>query len=76
MRERFTSVFQMRVKGFLVEPASIGEEAVIETPTKRRLRGILSEVNPAYTHSFGPPIPELSSIGSEVRTLLREKGSL
>lgn len=67
---------EMRVKGFLAESASIGEEAVIETPSGRRLRGILSEVNPAYTHSFGSPIPELSTIGNEVRTLLREKGEL
>ena len=67
---------EMRVKGFLVESASIGEQAVIETPTGRRLRGILSEFNPAYTHSFGPPIPELSTIGNEVRTLLREKGEM
>lgn len=67
---------EMRVKGFLVESASIGEQAVIETSTGRRLCGMLSEVNPAYTHSFGPPIPELSTIGNEVRTLLREQGDI
>ena len=65
---------EMRVKGFLVAPASIDEDAEIETPSGRRLRGKLSEVNPPYTHSFGFPIPELSTIGKSVRALLREKG--
>ena len=61
---------EMRVKGFLAAPAALGEEAEIITPAGRRLRGALNEVNPPYTHGFGPPIPELSSIGQEVRALL------
>ena len=67
---------EMRVKGFLVSSAAIGEKVEISTPTGRRLNGILTEVNPAYTHSFGPPIPALSTIGSEVRELLRGKGTI
>jgi hypothetical protein len=66
---------QMRVKGFLSAPAAIGEQADIETLSGRQLRGTLVQVNPAYTHSFGAPIPELSTIGCEVRALLRDKGS-
>jgi hypothetical protein len=65
---------EMRVKGFLADPAFLGEEAEIETPAGRRLRGKLVEVNPSYTHGFGPPIPELSVIGTEVRAILRERG--
>lgn len=64
---------EMRAKGFLITPAAIGEACEIETTTRRRLHGTLSEVNPAYTHSFGSPIPELTTIGNEVRALLREK---
>ena len=67
---------EMRVKGYLVAPASIGKEAEIETPTGRRLSGTLSEINPPYTHSFGSPIPELSTIGKSVRTLLRDRGQM
>ncbi len=63
---------EMRVKGFLLARAAIGEDAEIETPAGRRLRGNLVEANPAYTHGFGPPIPELSTIGSAVRRILRE----
>ena len=65
---------EMRVKGYLLKPAAIGGNAEIETPSGRHLRGRLAEVNPAYTHSFGKPVPELSSIGREVRALLRHKG--
>ena len=64
---------EMRVKGFLLEPAAPGAEVEIETPAGRRLQGILTEVNPAYTHGFGSPIPELSAIGGEVRSMLRDR---
>ena len=62
---------EMRVKGVLVAPAALGEEAEIRTPAGRRLRGILIACRPAYTHGFGPPIPELLPIGAEVRAMLR-----
>ena len=65
---------EMRVKGFLAEERAIGEEAEIITAAGRRLSGVLAEVNPAYAHGFGPPIQELSTIGSEVRALLGHAG--
>jgi hypothetical protein len=64
---------EMRVKGFLVAPAALGEETEVLTPAGRQLRGILRQVNPAYTHGFGAPLPELSAIGPEVRAMLRER---
>lgn len=67
---------EMRVKGFLVEPASLDEEVEIITTVGRHLRGTLVEVNPAYTHQFGAPIAELSTIGGEVRAILRERGCI
>ncbi len=67
---------EMRVKGFLAAPAALGEQAEIVTLAGRRLRGTLTQVNPAYTHGFGPPIPELSTIGEEVRAMLRARGRL
>lgn len=63
---------EMRVKGFLVAPALLQEEAEIITPAGRRLRGVVREINPEYSHGFGAPLAELSAIGQEVRTLLRE----
>jgi hypothetical protein len=61
---------EMKVKGFLVADAVVGEEATITTTTGRTLTGRLTEVNPAYTHQFGSPIPELLPIGRELRTIL------
>ncbi len=67
---------EMRVKGFLLQPASLHEEVEIVTTVGRHLRGTLVEVNPAYTHQFGAPIPELLIIGGEVRAILRERGCI
>ena len=64
---------EMRVKGFLAHAAARGDDAEIVTPAGRRLRGTLVDVNPAYSHGFGPPIPELSPIGQEVRAILRAR---
>lgn len=64
---------EMRVKGTLAAPAALGTEAEVITAAGRRLRGTLVAVNPAYSHSFGAPIPELTPIGSEVRARLRER---
>ena len=64
---------EMRVKGFLLRDAEKGEEAEIITPSGRTVRGVLTEINPAYTHMFGRPIPELSPIAGEIRTILRER---
>lgn len=67
---------EMRVKGFLAKSAALGEEAEIVTPTGRLLHGTLVEINPAYTHGFGSPIPELSTIGGEARAILRKRGRI
>jgi hypothetical protein len=63
----------MRVKGFLVAAAAVGDDAEIVTRAGRRVRGTLTEVDPAYGHGFGPPLLELSTIGEEVRAMLRER---
>ena len=62
---------EMRVKGYLLAPAAAGEEAEIVTAAGRRLRGVIRDVNPAYSHGFGVPIAELCGIGRELRALLR-----
>lgn len=61
---------EMRVKGFLLEDARLGDAVAIRTPAARQLHGTLSRANPGYDHSFGPPIPALSTIADEVRALL------
>ncbi|MFC1674232.1 2-amino-4-oxopentanoate thiolase subunit OrtA [Pseudomonadota bacterium] len=61
---------EMRAKGFLTHDAIIGETCEITTQAGRRLSGELAAINPAYDHGFGAPVPELSTIGAEVRALL------
>jgi hypothetical protein len=65
---------EMRIKGFLTHAATLGEEAEIITPAGRTLTGILTAIQPAYTHLYGPPVPELLPIGGEVRAILRTRG--
>ena len=63
---------ELCVKGFLATPGRRGEEVEIVTAAGRHLRGALVDANPAYTHGFGAPLPELLDIGGEVRALLRD----
>ncbi len=66
---------EMKVTGFMLHDAVMGEEVGIMTLAGRTISGVLTAVNPGYTHTFGPPISELSSIGREVRTILRNRGN-
>jgi len=65
---------QMRVKGFAVHDGEVGQTMTVRTPTGRSLSGALEEVEPAYTHGFGAPVPELLGIGRELRALLTASG--
>lgn len=61
---------EMRVRGFLVEDASVGDLVTIETLTGRHVSGKLVEVAPTYSHSFGNHIPEIFVIGKQLRGML------
>lgn len=67
---------ELRVKGFLLGEARMGEEVTIRTIVDRELAGTLVAVNPRYEHDFGAPVPELLTIGHELREFLtgRELG--
>jgi hypothetical protein len=67
---------EMKVKGFLLQDAAVGEDVDIITPAGRVLTGTLTAIHPAYTHQYGPPIPELLPIGGEVRAILRARGKV
>ncbi|HHY35381.1 MAG TPA: 2-amino-4-ketopentanoate thiolase [Firmicutes bacterium] len=63
---------QCWMKGWALGEARVGERVKIRTPAGRTVEGTLAVVNPGYTHSFGPSVPELQGIGEELRKLLRE----
>jgi len=61
---------EMRVKGFLLKEAEVGQETSVSTVTGRLARGTLEAVEPWHTHGFGQAIPELLTIGPELRRFL------
>lgn len=63
---------EMIVKGYLKGDAKVGDEVEITTAVGRVVSGKLTAVNPPYDHGFGEPIPELITIGNEVREIIGE----
>ena len=53
----------LKASGFLVAAAELGREATIRTIIGLEYRGRVVAVNPGYSHSFGPTVPELLTIG-------------
>ncbi len=53
------------VDGFLTAPAALGGEATIRTIIGRTHTGVLSRINPGYSHSFGETVDEILTIGTE-----------
>jgi hypothetical protein len=56
--------FETWINGWLVEDAELGEQARVRTPAGRLVEGVLVEVAPGYTHSFGSPPPPLQAAGT------------
>ena len=55
------------VKGFARAGAAMGERVAVETMTGRVVEGVLTDINPGYTHTFGRPAPELVHVGRDLR---------
>jgi 2-amino-4-ketopentanoate thiolase alpha subunit len=55
--------YVLRLSGFLVEEAELGQEASVRSLIGRSHRGLLRAVNPGYDHGFGATVPELLTIG-------------
>jgi len=55
--------YVMRVSGFLLDDAAVGNPARVRTLIGRELSGTLTIVNPSYEHSFGETVQELLDIG-------------
>lgn len=64
-----------RIKGFLVDDATVGDHAAVETAIGRTVEGTLIGINPPYGHDFGRPVPELLPVGGELRSLLAKGGT-
>jgi 2-amino-4-ketopentanoate thiolase alpha subunit len=64
---------EMRVKGFAVQGGSMGDCIEIRTLNGRMMKGTLITKNPSYHHGYGSPIPELLTVGLELKALLEEE---
>lgn len=64
---------ELRIKGFAQGEAEIGQEIAIRTLLNRTEVGTLEEVWPRHSHDFGRPIPELLTIGQEVKEFLGKR---
>ncbi len=60
------------IKGWSSQSAEVGQEIEITTLSGRVVKGRLAEVNPGFTHTYGPAVPELTPVGRELRTVLKE----
>ncbi len=58
------------VKGFACGEATLGEECEVETMTGRVVRGRVSDLDPAYTHTFGSQPREIAGVGRDLRARL------
>lgn len=63
---------EMWCKGFAQHEAELGEELTVETVIGQKLTGTLCDLKPRYDHDFGEPVPELLTIGMELRKILEE----
>jgi hypothetical protein len=55
--------FESWINGWLLEKAGLGDLVRLRTPAGRVVEGVLVEVEPGYTHSFGSPPPSLQRAG-------------
>jgi hypothetical protein len=62
--------FTARVRGFLVAPARLGEDATVETLVGRQVTGRLEQVGPRNPADFGDPSAELLTVGVDARRRL------
>jgi hypothetical protein len=58
---------EARIKGFLLQDASVGEKVKIRTLADRVIEGTLTGENPPLKHGYGRPSPELLQISREIR---------
>lgn len=66
---------EMFVRGFIQSQARVGEECTVVTATGRKVAGVLREIFPRYPHDFGRPVPEMLTIGPELRRLIGRRQS-
>lgn len=66
----------MWVRGNTLENSDLGEVVEIETISGRIVKGKVTQVEPAYTHSFGKYIGDISYIGKQAKEILYKNSEI
>lgn len=64
-----TLPYEVVVRGLLIRPASVGEQATVRTAVGREVTGTLDEIEPADAHGFGRPVPALVAVTASISEL-------
>lgn len=68
--ETKSTPLMMWVRGFTTTECNLGEETEVETPSGRKVRGVVTAVEPAYTHDFGRYVSEIAYIGKQAKEMI------
>ena len=63
---------EMWVKGYIVSDAELNSRCTVITPSGRSVEGVLVDIEPGYSHSYGEYVPELDTVRRQVREMLAE----
>jgi hypothetical protein len=58
------------VKGIALHDAKTGEVVEVKTATGRKVKGVLTAVNPRYVHDYGDFVPELLKVDMQLKEIL------
>lgn len=67
--ETRTTPYVARVRGLAPDPR-VGAKTELTTVVGRRVSGVVTELDPGYSHSFGRPLPEWVHMRESIRHLL------
>lgn len=62
---------ELWANGFILRDAKVGDRVTVATLVGRKISGVLMEVHPKYAHNFGEAVPELLTISTELRKILK-----
>jgi len=63
--ETASKPYMLRLSGFLLEDAELGQQVGVRSLIGHEHQGVLRAVNPSYHHDFGDTVPELLTINGE-----------
>lgn len=63
---------RMWARGFVNSDCCLGDEVEITTAIDRRIKGVVTAVEPGYSHNFGSYVSEVAYIGKQAKEMLKD----